>query len=326
MSAIFLTLEVYGDKNMSVRKQTRQTATPGKIVPDTDWIVTSDTNPDGLPAIPGPSPTGLDIDGVRMIEPSNPNGPAYFYKMSDSITNSKYINTDRNAATQEVEGMIQFKRLTSNDVTYSSGTGKTCRININAGGFIATQAHTWQTNPAYIWTPADSKNVEFTYYFRVINLIQSHTSCSSKMRGGIHTGSNDPRASCFETTFFIVGGESNKMESAYEYNHPSYVFETVTEYSPNLSAVNKWIGRKTICYTSSVGLVHAIDYVDWHPFDSLGKPLNNWTKLMYQSFPGTSTNGYSKVPTWGGMFTFRQDGYEFVDIAIISIREILPPT
>jgi F5/8 type C domain-containing protein len=293
-----------------------------------DWASITEVKVIGASSPPPPSPpptTNTDINGVTMLYPSNTNGPSYFYNMADNIQSSKYINTDGNTATQMTQNNITFKRLTSTNVTYSTGTGKTCRVNLNAGGFVSTQAHTWENTTGYIWTPADSKNVEFTYYFRVDNFVQEHTECSSKLRGGIHTGSNDPRASCIQTNFFIGGGHT-QTESAYEYNHPDYSFSSITPIIPNTAQAGKWIGRKTICWNGSDGKVHTIDYIDWNPFDANGKPLNNWQKFFTQTFAGTSSNGYTKAPTWGGMMTFRMDGYQYVDISIISVREIIPPS
>jgi len=202
--------------------------------------------------------------------------------------------------------------------------GKTCRVNINGGGFVTTQAHKWtDSGIQYIWTPADSKNAEFTYYYRVVNNVHPHTTSASKMRSGIHSGSVDPRASCFDIEYKIGLGDSS-MEWALEYNHPNYHYSGTTKKSSNLSVANKWIGRKTICWNGKDGKVYVEDYVDWNPFDASGKPVNDWTLLQTQTVVGDST--YNKIPIWGGGYTFRQDGYTYVDIAIISIREIIPPT
>lgn len=292
------------------------------------------------PPTPTPTPTppptsgrpgGLDPNGVMMIYPSATMGPpAYYYQMSDNIQSSKYVRTDGNySASQKTEGNITYKRLTAGDVHYASSgkTGKTCRVNVNAGGFVSTQAHTWKDSGVkYIWTANDSKNAELTYYFRVVNMSFDHTSCSTKMHGGIHTGSGDPRSSCIEMCFFIGGSNPTKMEAAYEYSHPNYSFESVTTNSPNKSKANTWIGRKTAVWTGKDGKVHSEDWIDWTPFDSNGKPANNWTKLMSKTFGGTSSNSYSKVPDWGGMSTIRIDGYQYIDISILSIREITPPS
>ena len=282
--------------------------------------------PPPTPSPPSTAPT-LDENGVKMIYATDTSRPSYFYKMSDSIEDSKYIKTDRNTSTQKTEGNITFKRLAGNDVTYASGAppGKTVRVNLNAGGFISTQAHTWKdSGVSYLWTPADSKNAEFTYYARVTNAYGSHSNAGSKMRSGIHTSSNDPRASCFDIEFKVGQGDSS-LQYALEYNHPDYHYSSTTKKSSNLSAAGKWFGRKTICWNGKAdGKVHVEDYVDWSPFDSTGKPANNWTLLQTQTITGDST--YNKVPTWGGMWTYRQDGFQYVDIAIISIREILPPT
>ena len=148
------------------------------------------------PSPPSPSPT-IDVNGVTMLYPSATNGPTYFYKMTDNIQSSKYINTDRNTATQMTEGNLTFKRLTANLVTYSDGTpdGKTCRVNVNAGGFISIQAHTWKDpNVQYIWSATDSKNAEFTYYFRAVNKVGDHTTASTKWRSNTSPNNKSPKA------------------------------------------------------------------------------------------------------------------------------------
>lgn len=298
---------------------------------ENNWASITEVKIDGSTSSPTPTPiptppttTNIDVNGVTMLYPTDFTKPAFFYKMGDNITSGKYIRTDSNSATQMTQNNIIFQRITANNVSYSTGTGKTVRVNVNAGGFISSQAHTWKdSNVQYIWTPSDSKNCEFTYYFRVVNYVQSHTECASKLRGGIHTGSNDPRASCFQTNFFIGGG-STATESALEYNHPSYHFSSITPLIPNTAKAGIWIGRKTIVWNGKDGKVHTEDWIDFNPFTSTGAPANNWKKFFTQTFVGDST--YNKVPLWGGMMTFRQDGYEYVDVAIISVREIVPPS
>jgi hypothetical protein len=241
--------------------------------------------------------------------------------MTDNIEGSKFIQTDGNKATQLTEGAITFKRLQAGDVSYSNGKGKTCRVNVNAGGFIDKQTHTWKDNPQFIWTPADSKNAEFTYYFRANKFVQEHTECSTKMRSGIHTGDKDPRASTFEMVFKI--GKPDDVKCSYEFNHPDYLFESTTKKSDNKSKTGMWIGRKTVVWNKADGTVQAQDYIDWDPFDATGKPKNNWVLLHEKNFPGSGR--YPKAPVWGGQFTSRIDGHDNIDYAVISLREIIPP-
>jgi hypothetical protein len=258
-----------------------------------------------------------------MLFPSKVGGPAYFYKMSDDIENSKFIQTDDNPATKMTEGPITFQRLKAGPVHYSDGEGKTTRVNVNAGGFIDKQVHNWTEDPTpeFIWTPNDSRNAEFTYYFRANKFVQKHTECSSKFRMGIHTGDHDKRASCSEITFKI--GIPDDMKSSQEYNHPDYAWGKTIRASENRSESDKWIGRKTIVWNNKNGTVDAVDYIDWDPFDSEGKPANNWELLQSQRYGPIEKFGYNKAPTWGGAFCARIDGHDSVDYAIVSIREIV---
>ncbi|TVP41819.1 hypothetical protein NARC_10225 [Candidatus Nitrosocosmicus arcticus] len=104
----------------------------------------------------------------------------------------------------------------SNSVGYGDGSrGRTVRVNINGGGGLnENQKHDWKVDPGpqFIWTPLHNRNAEFTYYFRTDGKFQgqpgktnfNHTECSSKLRGGVHIGSNNFKASCVELKFKSV--------------------------------------------------------------------------------------------------------------------------
>ena len=247
--------------------------------------------------------------------------------MTDNIEGSKFIYTDNNQATKITEGAVTFQRLKGNPVHYPSmPDGKTVRVNVNAGGFINRQVHTWKDpGVQFIWTPKDSRNAEFTIYYRTTNPVHPHTNSVTKMRGGIHKVrpgfSSDPRASTFELSIKIGISE---LKSSKEYDHPHYVFANTTKVSNNQSKSDKWMGRKTIVWNKTDGTVYAEDWVDWHPFNANGKPRNHWIKLQSQTYK--ASGNYNKAPTWGGMFTSRTDGHNFVDVSIVSLREIIPPT
>ncbi|MGC2426852.1 MAG: hypothetical protein WA421_07445, partial [Nitrososphaeraceae archaeon] len=159
--------------------------------------------------------THKDKDGVQMLLPSKGGGKEYYLSDADNINEGKFITTDQNDAVKRAEGNLAFWRVSGKDVHYSDQSiGKTVRVNINAGGGLArNQQNTWEDNPKYIWTNKDSKNAEFTYYIRCSGKISghgiaaNHVTCSSKFRGGIHTGNHEPHASCCELVLRV--GEGN---------------------------------------------------------------------------------------------------------------------
>jgi hypothetical protein len=150
------------------------------------------------------SANNVDKDGVQMLERSG--GSEYHLSDVSDINDGKFIKTDKNNAEKKTEGNITFWRVSAKDVHYGDGSvGKTVRVHINAGGGLdGHQKNTWEDKPEYIWTKNDSKNAEFTYYIRCSGKISghgtaaNHVACSSKFRGGIHTGKHDPHASCCE--------------------------------------------------------------------------------------------------------------------------------
>ena len=280
-----------------------------------------------------------DKNGVQMLFESAVDGNEYYLSDSDDINRGKFITTDKNNGKKKTEGNLTFWRLSGNDVHYGDhSTGKTVRVNINAGGGLnRKQKYTWRDDPEYIWTDEDSKNAEFTYYLRASDKVSGHgtaahhVTCASKFRGGIHTGDHDPRASSCELVLRI--GEGNgSLDYNFEYNHPDYLNDgdgTKKLEANNDTEIGKWFGRKTVVWTNDDGKsVTARDYIDLDPFDENGEPKNNWKELQEKIFTTIqkfTTGKYNVPPLWGGMFTSRVDGFHTVDYAIFSIREIKVP-
>jgi hypothetical protein len=70
-------------------------------------------------------------------------------------------------------------------------------------------------------------------------------------------------------------------------------------------------------------------YIDSDPFDvATGAPKNGWRLFSeYVDVESKSTGRYSKLVDWGGWrTTLRTDGFGSIDFALISLREISPPT
>ncbi len=251
-----------------------------------------------------------DKDGVQMLFPSKSGGKEYYLSDADNINEGKFITTDQNNAEKKTEGNLAFWKVSGKDVHYSDQSiGKTIRVNINAGGGLdGHQQNTWEDNPRYIWTNKDSKNAEFTYYIR----------CSGT------------QASCCELILRVGEGNAS-LNYNFEYNHPDYVNDEdgiKKLQANNDTEIGKWFGRKTIVWTNSDGKsVTARDYIDLDPFSANGKPKNNWKPLQEKVFRTISRETedgkkYNVPPLWGGMFTSRVDGFQTVDYAIVSLREI----
>jgi hypothetical protein len=283
-------------------------------------------------------PNHKDKDGVQMLFKSKGSGREFYLSDADNINEGKFITTDHNDVQKKTEDNLTFWRVSGKDVHYSDHSiGKTVRVNVNAGGGLdGHQQNTWEDNPKYIWTNNDSKNAEFTYYIRCSEKISgsgtaaNHITCSSKFRGGIHTGDHDSHASCCELVLRVGEGNAS-LNYNFEYNHPDYLNDedgTKKLQANNDTEIGKWFGRKTIVWTNNDGKsVTARDYIDSDPFYGNGKPKNKWKALQEKVFRTVSKKTqdgrkYDIPPLWGGMFTSRVDGFQTVDYAIVSIREI----
>jgi hypothetical protein len=68
-------------------------------------------------------------------------------------------------------------------------------------------------------------------------------------------------------------------------------------------------------------------YLDDDPFDAKGAPRNAFRLYAaWDDRDGVPTGHYDQAAIWGGwVTTLRVDGWNRVDVAILSAREVMPP-
>ena len=268
-----------------------------------------------------------DVDGVQEKYPTLSGGTTF--RLGNSNPNSTAgFEVQKDTATSHTEGNLHYWSFHGTPVNYASGgSGNTARLNIRASG--GSQTYTWKDGAishGYIGNSKDIKNCEMTVFVRVHNNLGVHTSMALKLRGGNHTGSSDPHASCVEMD---VPYGSGGPRAARELNHPDYDYVNLTAKFSYHVTDGKWLGLKVVSANTPDGKgVFNKLYLDTDPWDSLGKPRNNW--VLYSDWTdttGKSTGQYSQAAIWGGwVYTVRIDGWDQTDFALPSIREIDPTT
>ena len=215
-------------------------------------------------------------------------------------------------------------------MTYASGgTGWTSRLHIHASG-DAEQLYTWQTQPGYLLNQADLKNQEVTLFVRVHGIQDmARAQVTLKIRGGAHTADAPERASCVMLTFSPIG-HGSVTRFGKELTHPEYDYRTLTPFFSAALQENVWVGLKLVSWNDPHDAARTINrlYLDLDPFDAVtGAARNGWRLFSeYVDREGTRTGRYTKLVNWGGwQTTLRTDGFDSIDFAWPSAREILPP-
>ena len=232
-------------------------------------------------------------------------------------------------ARARIEGPLRYWNTVAYDLAYSSGgTGRTTRLHVYASG--GRQSFTWRDQRGYLSSPADVRNQELTAYVRVHDLFDpSRAAVSLKVRGGAHSASYPDLASCVMLTF-ASGATGAVTRFGKELEHPSYDYVTLQPRFPAALADGRWVGLKLASYASPSEPMQVVNrlYLDVEPFDAAGKPANRWQLFSeFVDVEGKSTGRYSKLVDWGGwQTTIRTDGIAELDFAIVSVREIAPPS
>ncbi len=272
-----------------------------------------------------------DVNSVAMLYPSAPGGSSYFLGSHDPNKTPNFLIEQWTTAVRGTDpnGLVYWN-LPSHPLLYaSSGSGWTTRLNMYASGGAA-QTYTWNNQPGYLYLPADVKNQEETVYIRVHDLLDpDHAGITLKMRGGAHTNSNGDLASCI--MFELGTGEYQAPPAGRfgkELHHPDYDWVTLPTLFNYALTENQWVGLKMVSYNSSTNASEVVNklYLDTDPFDASGQPKNGWRLFVtYTDVDGKSTGRYSKLVNWGGwQTTVRTDGYNDIDFAFPSVREIIP--
>jgi hypothetical protein len=270
-------------------------------------------------------------DGVLQIFSSVQGGTEWFIdnSMSDPQEDPCFALDGINSGvslTKKTEGGVTYFTGKASPVNYrSGGNGSTLRFGIYAskGSKGQKQKHVWSEKPDFIFDEKGIRNHELTAYIRGHNPLGGgkHVSLAAKVCGG----KEDKGRSLIETCYPI--SSSDKVRANYNYEHSPYIHvNNVKQYfSGDWYQDNKWIGIKHIHIVSDdKSFTTNYLYVDTDPFDSTGKPNNNWR--LKGEWVDRGTSGYKNIVcNWSSQVDkIRADGFSQVDISLFSVREIDP--
>jgi hypothetical protein len=293
--------------------------------------------------------TNIGPDGILQIYPTIQNGTEVYMK---NDPDKKKFNVSFGHGSH-----IEYKKKTEGNLTYfnteghglnfhSGGEGRSTRIDVYPDGGIWDDKtkFNWKNNPGYLYTEKGIKNGEFTTFIRVHGDLgedddeYDHYAYAHKLGGR----DEDKWRSLVEMVF------PTKKNSDIRINYDYFHFPYIRGESPHSSDINllfnpkkieedKWIGVKTIRKVSSDNKsTHFEMCVDEDPFDNSGKPKNGWKKAATYEDVGVKNYKYKdndeeeEIANWPPLTwrcqkdVCRVDGYENVDFALFSDREIDP--
>jgi hypothetical protein len=294
----------------------------------TAWTSITEVEIDATPATTPPLAGAIDADGVVELYAPATSGASWHL-------GTQHLETAANFDVEWAKGTAQITHATQAGVPYwtvptttihyaSGGDGRTVRFNIHASG--GAQKYTWLNTPGYLSNAQDLKNVEATAYLRVrAREGTSHQSLSWKVRGGAHTSSDGNLASC---TQMGVPFDGTAATAARELVHPTYDYVALSARFGYSVAEGQWLAIKIVSWVNPDGKSTTNRlYLDTAPFTAAGAPRNEFR--LYSEWidrQGDPTQNYTTAATWGGwLTTMRIDGYDLVDLALLSAREIVRP-
>ncbi len=289
------------------------------------------------PAGRGAPAPALDPDGVAALFPSAP-GSSLRLGGRDPAHTAGFAVEGHMGATAGAEGALHFWNLPSYPLDYASGgTGWTTRLHLLASG--GQQRFTWRDQPGYLSSPADVRSFELTVFVRVHGILDpARAQVTLKVRGGAHTAKDPDRASCTMMTL-SPRGHGTVARFGKELHHPEYDYVPLAPAFDAALEDGRWVGLKLVSWLDEprrgvsgaprdARRVRYRLYLDPAPFDpASGRPRNGWRLFSaYDDVDGVSTGKYDRAATWGGwLTTLRTDGFHDVDVALPSVREIVPP-
>lgn len=276
-------------------------------------------------------------DGVAQIYPTAPGGTEFYLNMDDPYKGGAYtsrlsaqfnISYGRGSqlpftAKTDSNGLKYFN-TTGNPVNYASGSkpGRSVRLDVypDGGKWANRTSHSWQKNPGHLYTDKGIGSGEYTVFIRVHGDLGSHQAYACKIGGR----DEDAIRSLIEMVYPTA--THSEIQVNYNYAHFPYVHAKPTLISrllPPLADNGEWIGVKTIHKIAPDRKSSDWEiWVDTNPFDSNGKPANNW--VLAATYKDNGVPEYNYIPlTWKcHKDVCRVDGFASVDFTLISDREI----
>lgn len=279
---------------------------------------------------PTPTPITGDInrEGVKVLAKRT----SFAWELSaDPNTDPQLKLEALGGSTPKTEGVIKIHTIQGKIIHYASRQpdSKTVRFDIFAPGAKgASQKHTWKDNPTFLWDPNVPHDFVVIGFYRPHVGTGTHTSTSIKVRGGVHTGSSDPRSSDFEMDFPTKGGTAR---CARELDHPNYDYVNVDKQYDKTVGIEEgiWYGLQLLSWVNADGKSTTNQlYVLRDPFNADGSIKNENWKLFSEvkDIDGKSTGKYTKAPLWSPFVTtLRIDGWGQVDFCKLAFYGIEKP-
>jgi hypothetical protein len=241
-----------------------------------------------VPIVTPPPATNTTKSGIKLMATPKSGGFNWELDLTKDPNLDAHFSTEGDKCTPGTDqNGVKFYNMYGHKVTYASGMpdGITNRLSIYFdGGKGSTQTATWKTQKGFLWKAGDPVNYVVISTIRPRNSLAStiHHEGSIKNRGGLHSGSSDPRASTVEITHEMKG---SSPRWAREYNHPNYDYKPTDVVGPTAKDLGMvqdvWFSRQLI--SRELADRTGVSYEYWinnTPFKSDGT-FNNDTWQLY---------------------------------------------
>jgi hypothetical protein len=284
-------------------------------------------NPPGPPS-PSPSPpppmNNIGPDGVMQIYPTIQGGTEFY--LGDTPDKQKFnisFGTGSHIAySKKTEKSLTYFNTSGSKISYHSNSkpGRSTRIDTypDGGMWSNKTKNNWAQKPDFLYTEKGIRNSEFTSFIRTHGDLGTHQAYAHKIAGR----DEDAIRSLIEMVYPTA--THSTIQVNYNFSHFPYVnAKPHIVFNPPKLTAEKWVGVKTIRKIAADKQSSTLEmWVDVDPFDVDGKPKNNWK--LAATFIDKGTKEYKNIPaTWRShKDLIRVDGFQSVDIALVSNREI----
>lgn len=263
-------------------------------------------------------------DGVAQIYPDGKGSQVYMGnkgEFDDEIFNVSYGKNSHIDYDAKKEGKLNYFNTEGSPINYHSGaqSGRSTRIDTYAGKGMWDNdtEYYYKDNPGYLYNKKGTLNSEFTTYIRVHGSLGTHQAYAHKIGGR----DEDALRSLAEMVYPTEG----KDQVAFNYNYAHFPYVHVKAKTlQDLDAFGDeygWLALKTIHIVKD-DYTHWEMWADTDPIGKDGSINNNWEKIA--EYKDEGCDEYDNIPVqWRAhKQVCRVDGFESVDFALFSDREI----
>lgn len=289
-----------------------------------EFVITKGQIDNNPPPTGGDSGTvGNDVFGIRKIYPTKASGDEFFYT---SATDPRFGYGNATVLVQGGDTLVADPQPRL--LIYTQGNNDGNLSEDDRGNSPPLQSHDFSelASTGYWYQARDWKNVEFTVYFSVDEILDdTEEELELVLRSVLHD--NNVENGCGGSSYHCcINYVDGRVRFKKEENHAEYEIDNYTSTDIGNIGTGRWIGFKGVVFNRADGSVEMEIWVD--------KSNNNtWTKYHSKIDTGNwgdnmdgcgASSGGAKI-SWGSPICMIKWNENEMRLRYISVREITPP-